>query len=164
MEKWVVLERRELPKTSRLKCLRCGWKWWSKRRYSSKLPDHVERRVSSITDECVLARLREGTLQVNLDRPAVRSYDPVRRCWRSIHISTRVSNGGPPYRFVVIYKIGRKKVALHRLVWMAAHMRVVPPGYDVDHRQHGIKNPDAIGNLRLLPSAVNRSRGTEEPW
>ena len=155
----MVLSRLDRPKTSQLKCKRCGWKWRSKCKYIDRLPDHVERRVSQITDVDVLARLREGNLVVDTDRAEVRSNG------RLLSVSPRQLENHPEYRFVVIYRnSGRKKVALHRIVWMAAHMAVPPDGHDVHHKKHGVRIPDAISNLQLVPSAVNRANRVEEPW
>jgi hypothetical protein len=41
---------------------------------------------------------------------------------------------------------------------MSQHVQLVPDGFDIDHKNgRKIKFPDAIDNLRLLPSSVNRS-------
>ena len=155
-ETWVVLQRRPSPKSSQLKCLACGWKWWSTRNYVLNLPDHVERSRSGLTDEDILGRILDGTLTILVNEPRVFSFT-ARYGWNELRQIERTSNGST-YRFVEIYHKGkRKKVALHRLVWMFAHRELVPEGYDVDHIEG--KYSDAIDNLRLLESGVNRSRG-----
>lgn len=128
----------------------------------------MEYNRPRITDEDVLARIVDGTLIVDVDRARVRSWNCSRQKWTYLLVMVRRhSSGGAPYRFVQICKSrGRKKVALHRIVWMAANMRVPPEGCDVHHRKHKRRIPDAIDNLLLLPSGVNRSRkvNEEQPW
>ena len=42
----------------------------------------------------------------------------------------------------------KKKVALHRLTWMAYHREVVPDGYDVNHKNgKNLAFPDAAHNV-----------------
>ena len=155
--RWVVIERREAPRSSQLKCLECGWKWWSTCRYVAKLADHVERSRSGMTDQDILYAIKEGAYGVNVKTACVVSW----RTGKRVRVIERESNGST-YRFVEICRSGlRKKVALHRLVWMVANGRVVPDGFDVDHIG-GKAFGDGIDNLRLLESSVNRSRGKPE--
>ena len=57
-----------------------------------------------------LARIKDGTLVVDVNKPSVRSFANKR--WRTIRIVDRSSNQSPTYRFVEIYRNGgRKKVA-----------------------------------------------------
>ncbi len=59
----------------------------------------------------------------------------------------------------------KKKVALHRLSWMAYHCEVVPDGYDVNHKNgKKLAFPDAAHNVEILPSPVNRSRVLMGEW
>jgi hypothetical protein len=159
MRRWVCLER---GRTSKLKCLRCGWRWTSKRKYIYKLHDWKEESRSGLTDQDVLDRLLDGTLTIDLETSIVYS-------WVS-NASKKTDNPKPlkpvvrqpkgcggPYRFVHITRRGKKKkISVHRLVWMASHQSLVPDGFDVDHI-HGAAAGDGIRNLRLLPSAVNRA-------
>ncbi len=154
---WVVIQRRDNPASSHLKCLDCGWKWWKSARFVSKLPDHVERSRSGLSDQDILARINSGSLFVHVERAEVFGFS---RGWKQLRAISRTSNGST-YRFVeVSYQGKKKKIALHRLVWMFAHMQVVPDGFDVDH-VNGKRGdfPDRIGNLQLLESRVNRSQG-----
>lgn len=156
--RWVVIERRKPPKSSRLKCLECGWRWWSTCRYVRELPDHEEASRSGMTDEDVLDRIASGTLTVLVDQARVFSFS--RGKWHELRTVSRHSNGSE-YSFVEICHQGKKKkVALHRLVWMFANRQIVPDGYDVDHIEGKlIDQPNAIDNLQLLESGRNRSRG-----
>jgi hypothetical protein len=47
----------------------------------------------------------------------------------------------------------RKAIARHRLVWMAAHQRLVPPGHEVHHK-HG-RDKDGIEHLECLGKAAH---------
>lgn len=160
---WVVLVRRPHPGTCRFKCLLCGWKWWARRRYALKLRDHQERCQSGLTDEGILERLEAGTLLVDTKTGSVWSLLPGSPM-RLIKPINRLSERSA-YDFVNICHLGRKKkIAVHRLVWMSVHRRTVPEGFDVDHiNGKSIEFPNAIENLRLLESKVNRSRGYVSP-
>lgn len=164
-DKWVVLERNP-DSRSLLKCLTCGWKWKSKAKYVEKLRDHTERSRSGLTDADILAKIIDGTLIVSPCGNRVCS-------WRKNVGSTnlkiskhRGDNGkGSTYRFVQICCNGlKKKISVHRLVWISVNLRMVPEGFDVDHiRGKGIPNPDGISNLRLLESLANQTRGYVSP-
>lgn len=158
--RWVVLERRPSPQSSRLKCLECGWKWYSTCNYVAKLDDHVEKSYKGMTDQDILDRIAEGMLAVFPATAEVWSYSTNHKSWTKLRITERESNGST-YRFVEIWKGDkRKKIALHRLVWIAYHRQLVPEGYDVDHVEGKSREyPDAIDNLQLLESGFNRSRG-----
>ncbi|MEM6692777.1 MAG: hypothetical protein AAF664_25340, partial [Planctomycetota bacterium] len=121
-DSWRVIDRRDPPATSQLKCLTCGWKWWSDRKYVAKLPDHVEDCRSGMTDLDVVALVRSGQLSIlaNNER-AVRVFrKQPSGTWKDLQVINRESNGSS-YKFVTICGGGKKKkVALHRLVWMAA--------------------------------------------
>ena len=163
---WRVIERRERPLTSQLKCLVCGWKWWSKCKYVARLQDHKERSRSGMTDDDILYRLLDGTLQVCEKGTYVRSFS-TNNGWRNLKfIEHRGDNGtGSTYRFVkVTFQSKMKKIAVHRLVWMDAHKRTVPTGFDIDHvKGKSVEYPDGIHNLRLLESLANQTRGYVSP-
>ena len=158
--RWVVIERRPQPRSSRLKCLQCGWKWFSTCAFVGKLDDHVEKSFSGMTDQDILDRFAEGTLTVFPKTAAVWSYNPTTKSWTQLRVIERESRGST-YRFVEICKDHKKKkIALHRLVWISFYRQLVPEGYDVDHIEgKSIEFPDAIDNLQLLESGFNRSRG-----
>ena len=110
------------------------------------------RTRSGMTDSRILRLIESGQLHVcQLGRH-------VRTCRKRLAVRIRHRNGSS-YRFVEICADGKKKkIAVHRLVWMSIFRRVVPAGFDVDHIQgKRIKNPDGIHNLRLLDSSINRS-------
>lgn len=152
--KWVVIERRCEPLSSRLKCLACGIKWWSKAKYVRLLKDHTERSRRGMTDQDILERLLDGSLWVQGETVFTASSSS------PLAVEKKTSNGST-YDFVTVCSGGRKKkIALHRLVWMAHHRQLVPEGFDVDHvLGKEIPSPNAIENLRLLESSVNRSLG-----
>lgn len=153
--KWVSLES---SGTSHLiKCLRCGWKWNSRAKYAERLNRHKEVSRSGMADEHILERIRNGSLRVDIKLATVESLGKGGE-FKSLRIINRHSNGSS-YRFVEIGFQGmQKKIALHRLVWMAHHMQTVPDGFDVDHIR-GKVGGDGIENLRLLDSSRNRSLG-----
>jgi hypothetical protein len=110
-----------------------------------------------MTDQRILDRLVAGNLVVFTETSEVWSF--VKSTWVKLKVIERESSSST-YRFV---KVGcgtkQKKIALHRLVWIAFHRQLVPEGFDVDHvLGANVKHPDAISNLRLLPSSVNRSK------
>lgn len=111
-----------------------------------------------MTDSCVLERIKDGTLRICPRGRFVESK--TYRGKKRLQIIHRKRNGSE-YRFVSICANGKKKkVSVHRLVWMSQHFQLVPDGFDIDHKNgRKIKFPDAIDNLRLLPSSVNRSNG-----
>lgn len=154
--RWVVIERRKLPQSSHLKCLQCSWKWWSQCKYVAKLIDHVEVSRSGMTDADILERIETGSLRVCPSACSVASKSV--QGWTELKIIERESNGST-YQFVTVCSGGKKKkIALHRLVWMASHRSLVPDGFDVDHK-HGKDAGNGIENLQILRASVNRSKG-----
>lgn len=160
IKRWGVIERRQ-GMSSRLICHECRWKWWSRRKYVSDIPNWDIRDRSGVCDQDILERLREGTLWVRTETAEVYSYlppNPGKKLKVSHHRSMCST-----YRFVrVSSRGGQKKIALHRLVWMAANLRLVPEGHDIHHRDPKAEPVDGINNLRAVPSAINRSRNVPE--
>lgn len=158
-----MLERNPDSK-SLLKCLTCGWK--SKAKYVEKLRDHAERTRSGLTDVDILERIVSGTLIVS---PCGNKVSSWRQNIGSNDLKIfkhRGDNGkGSTYRFVTICSNGlKKKIAVHRLVWISVNKMLVPEGFDVDHiHGKGIPNPDSITNLRLMDSLANQTRGYVSP-
>lgn len=153
--RWRVLERGE-PK-SLLKCLACGHKWKSRCKYVAKLDDHVERSRSGMTDDEILMRIKDKSLIVDSLGCFVLSMSI--KGVKRLQIWEHERNGSS-YRFVQVCSSSKKKkIAIHRLVWMSHFLQTVPDDMDVDHiKGRKIEYPDGIGNLRLLPVLVNRSR------
>lgn len=151
--KWVVVQRSSSPKTSSvLRCLSCGRKWRSRAKYVDLLDDWLPRSRAGMSDEKILQRIIDGTLIVDTEKVIVWSeLTPGQRS--ELKIIERENENGTRYRFLGVSHEGkRKKIALHRLVWIAANLRVIPDGYHVDH----ISGPsDSIDNLRLLKSKTN---------
>lgn len=156
MQRWVALN---FAQSVLCKCLACGWKWESFRRYARKLPLHQERSRRGMTDSDVLHRLCSGNLRIDPVTAVVESN--LSGSWRTLtqYIDTR----GSGYRFVkVCWKGKQKKVAVHRLQWMAAHRCLVPAGYEVHHKRSPKPpkpKPNGIDNLELLTAEENRKLG-----
>lgn len=159
--RWVVLIRRDPPKTCQFKCLECGWKWWACRRYSAKCPDHTEHSRSGMTDQDILDRLNDESLVVSANAAV---FSMTQRGEKQL-ATTEHSSNGSTYRFVEICSKGKKKkIALHRLVWMSHKRELIPDGFDIDHiNGKSVNNPDGIWNLRMIESSANRSRGYVSP-
>lgn len=163
-KRWVVLNRNESGR-SLLRCQKCGWEWRSSRLYVANLPDHTKRDLSGMTDEDILRRLRAGSLRVDKRTGLVASFDWRHKRWRGPMSVLHRTIRGSTYRFVrVCHGSKQKKVAVHRLVWMAEHGIVPPEGYDVHHKEPDAEYPDGIDNLCLVPSSINRSRDVGEEW
>ena len=140
-------------------CLSCRGTWVSKTKYAVTLGLHVPAKRGRLSDEDILEMLREGSLRV------VPTTAEVFKGEKQLSIIERTHRKGPQkgtYRFVYVCRGNdRKKIALHRLVWMAEHDSLVPSGFDVDHI-YGHEAGDAIWNLRLMDSSLNRGRGKPE--
>lgn len=169
LKRWVCLERGSLhlvngecfsEKCSHVltlvKCLDCGARWRSRAKYCINLRSHTEETRSGMTDDDILQRLVECSLIVDVlagDKVWSHSRNMGWKELRIIHHQPKNRSG--EYRFVEITRGGKKKkISLHRLVWMTVNQKEVPDGYDVDHIED--QGNDGIANLRLLPSYVNR--------
>ncbi len=109
-----------------------------------------------MTDEHILERIEAGTLVVNMGSLEVFSY--FRGEWSRLRVKSHKSNGSE-YKFVEVCHQGmKKKIALHRLVWMFSMRSLVPDGCDVDHIE-GKTLGDSIDNLQILSASENRSKG-----
>jgi len=154
---WVVLDRGE--KSSKLKCLRCGWKWRSRCKYVQRLPDWKERSRRGLTDSDILDRLLSGSLKICPTTAVVTSNG--RGCW--VVLNQVEDQHGSGYRFVSVCVGGRKKkIAVHRLQWMAATGELIPEGYDVHHKtspRRPEEKCNAICNLELRESLENQIAG-----
>jgi hypothetical protein len=150
--RWVVLTRGS--KSSKLYCLDCRAEWRSNAKYIVLLPDHQKRVRSGLTDETILdAILNRKLFTVDLELAAV--YTAAGKRLQVVERTHRDGSQRGTYRFVSLCVDGlKKKVALHRLVWMVAHQMVTPDGHDVDHIHN--QEDDSINNLRLLTSEANR--------
>lgn len=148
---WAVLRRGE---RSRLYCLVCRAEWNSGAKYVALLPDHKPRSRSGLTDSEILGRINNGSLAVDCQTATVYGAGGI-----PLRVIEREHPDGAQrgtYRFVSVCCRGKKKkVALHRLVWMAANRSTVPDGYDIDHVRS--QTDDTIENLRLLKSSENRA-------
>ncbi len=137
---------------SLLYCKQCRHEWWSIRGYATEIPLWVKEVRSGMTDQDILDRIAAGSLRVReenglvvVESTSLKGTTVLKQVEREVHPYTT-------YRFVNITGGGRKKkIAVHRLNWMF-HNGPVPEGFHVDHEKG---RSDAIGNLRLLPAAVN---------
>lgn len=150
---WRIIDRTASGKMRRVYCLKCRRTWLSSARYTEIMRTHKPDSRKGMTDQDVLDAIMDGSLIVLWDASKVESRTRNKGI-TELRIIERESNGST-YRFVEVSRGGKKKkIALHRLVWMARNKRLVPEGMDVDH----IDGPsDAIGNLRLLPKSINRA-------
>lgn len=111
-----------------------------------------KRKYKPATDQLFLDRIADGTLVVDVQAAKVYTVADGQQTEMRQYATGRHKN----YLAVRCYRNGhRKQIALHRLVWMAANGRLVPEGYDVDHRDHDTLN-NAIDNLQLRPSVNNQ--------
>ena len=140
-----------------VKCRQCRKKWRSKARYVDDLPDYRERRYHKLTDAQVLALLREGRIEVDLQTGQIRKQRRDQRGWLADWVTLKQTPCKDGYLFVDIkHHNHRKWVAVHRLVWMCYKNKLVPKGYDIDHRDHN-RNNVAISNLRQRKMKNNRA-------
>ncbi len=113
-----------------------------------------KRKYLPITDEEVLGLIQCGALCVNTqtaqawwaDRPDhMLKPSPCHRDYQHVRLYRPSAKPG-------IYR--RRSVAIHKLVWMAANMQLVPLGFEVHHKdQRRLPNGDRknwISNLELL--------------
>lgn len=163
--RWVVIERRKLPLTSRLYCLDCRWKWWSDRKYVAHLSDYKIASRSGMTDKDILQMIRDGLLRVDLETGQARRLNKQETEFRPLKRYLRVSHRAHYWFYKICNQGKQKRIAVHRLCWMFANRGLVPDGYDVDHI-HGkdVENPDGINNLRILPSKVNQAGSHEDAF
>lgn len=137
---------------SLLYCLDCRQEWLSVRKYAASIPMWKKRKRSGMTDQDVLARIKARTLRVREENGLVIVESTTERGTAVLKQIERAVHEYTTYRFVHVSIGGRqKKVAVHRLNWMF-HNGPIPKGMHVDHREC---RSDTIGNLRLLPAAVN---------
>jgi len=123
----------------------------------SKLQDMVK-----LSDYDVLYLLETGIYRVNLETAEVTG--PLGKV-----LKTRgEGNGSQDYQFVSL-KAGQKqrKIALHKLVWMAGTMSVVPPNFEVHHRDedttsNGFRNLMAIH--KIDHKKVHADDATDTPF
>ena len=172
--RWVAIQRAE--QRTLVKCLACGFKWWSRAKHAMDLKDHVERSYGKLSDEEVLSLVREGRIYVDFDRAAVwkQEFKGVGSGRGKFDFSwqpyfTRLATVADQHRgylFVHIYHDRRRrKIAVHRLVMMAHLGRPIREDCDVDHRDRVVTH-NWLSNLRERLKSENRAtskRPTQEP-
>jgi len=62
-------------------------------------------------------------------------------------------------RFDIGINSRRRTIYRNKLIWMLTHKKVVPNGYDIDHKD-GINTNDSPNNLQLRISGENRADNT----
>lgn len=138
------------------------------------------------TLEIIYSRLKAGNLKVNFQTAEVYSFHAGQKQWIKLSFEYDAKKDRQRYAFVVVRKccihyrkdvLGRsrkivtwrrKKIAVHKLIWIAAYGRNSIPQ---DHQLHH-KNEDSLinglFNLELLHKFAHTARhnGTEnhEPW
>ena len=145
---------------SEVKCRVCGGKWRTAATYVDKLPDYRERKYRKLIDEQILQLLRDGHLRVNPITGIVRKQKRLaggnHGYWLNQWIILKQDpdrNGYPSVR--IRWSGHRKGIMVHRLVYMAVRRKLIPDGYDVDHRDKNRANC-SIRNLRLRTVHDNR--------
>ena len=140
-------------------CLDCRAEWVSAAKYAATLQVHKPRRRGGMEDSDILDSLNDGSLVVNWATAEVRTHRGPLKVIHRTHIHG--ANRGT-YRFVTVCRHGmKKKIALHRLVWMSYHRRVPSLDCDIDH-PHGSVNGDALWNTRELDKRINRANKPDE--
>lgn len=112
----------------------------------------VVRKYRQATDQIFLDRIADGTLRVDTKRARVWVRRGKR--WQRLTINW---DSRERYQFVRVYQRGaRKAIALHRLVWIAAHRRLVPAGCEIHHKRGRGKN--GIEHLECLSHGEHLAR------
>lgn len=144
-------------KADRLYCLDCRQSWNTRARYAKIMRRHKVRKQSGLSDQDILHLL--AVREIVVDCQAAKVFSNRRKEPREISQVVREHKEGASrgtYRFVKICAYGKqKKIALHRLVWMAHTMQLVPDGHDIDHISN--QGDDSIKNLRCITAAENRA-------
>ena len=149
-------------KYSEVKCLACGGKWRTDAVYVEKLRNYRERKYRRMTDDQILQLIEEGHLKVNPITGVVRKHRKVCHEWTKQWVILKQDLDRNGYPSVRIYWNGHRKGAMvHRLVYMAVRRKLIPDGYDVDHRDKNRANR-SYRNLRLRTIATNRGKHAEE--
>ena len=111
-----------------------------------------------MTDDLILQRLIDGNLRIHPETAVVESFSA---CYGWHVLKSYLDTHDSGYAFVKIsWKTRQKKIAVHRLQWMACHMRLVPAGFDVHHVKappRPLPKSNHIGNLELRESLINQS-------
>lgn len=111
-----------------------------------------------MTDNDILNRLKDKSLAVDQATGRVKSFSARYPNGKILREIERESEGST-YQFVEVTHQGmQKKISVHRLVWMSANMRLVPDGFDVNHKRgKRVPNHNGIHNLELMESSRNRA-------
>lgn len=161
---YVVIEGKQLSsKYCELKCRRCRGKWRTNRGYVSTLPDWHERRYAKLTEDIVLDLLAQDRIRVDLCSGRIFKQRKLGKVWTDRWIELRQTpdkkNG---HLFVDIkHNGGRRWLAVHRLVWMAANGRVIEEGYDVHHCNED-NTDNAATNLKLVCAYLHQTNQIED--
>lgn len=105
-------------------------------------PEPQAEAVPPISEAEVLDAIRDGAFRVDLDTGEVTTASGR----RLVPFSNRTDRR----RFVRLHMGGRRRgIAVARLVWMAATMRLIPEGFEIHHEDEDCGN-DARRNLICL--------------
>ena len=152
---------------SEIKCRCCQQKWRSSAQYVDKLPDYKERSYGRLHEADLLALIREKRLVPDIYTGEIkkqrRKACRTSAVWLNEWITLKqVPDKKWGHLFVAIKHKGRRRwAAVNRLVWMAGHDRLVPKGFDVDHKDCDRTN-NRLSNLDILPATLNRGRGDSD--
>lgn len=111
------------------------------------------RKFGTTDDGLFLERIKSGTLRVEDGKVwTCFSGGKVTNKWKEMVIEE--SDDG--YYLIRCYLNGkRRRTRLHRLVWIAEKMELIPEGFDIHHIDHDRKN-NMIDNLEMVESYGHR--------
>lgn len=105
-----------------------------------------KRKYKRLTDRQILRRIDAGTLIVSVFDGQVLRLTKAGE-WAEVAVGYTPQRRRP---YVRLYWRGRRRgIMLHRLVWIAAHRRPIPPGCEIHHRDFDPTNC-CWSNLRCL--------------
>lgn len=103
-----------------------------------------------ITDEEILKLIKTGVLVLRED--GVYKFHNGRRKYQ--RLVENLDRNGRAFINVGL-RFRKRGMSKNKLIWMFAHRRVIPNGYDVHHKDYNNRN-DAPDNLELKDSSENR--------
>lgn len=141
---------------SEVQCRSCRRMWRTDARHIATLPRHQKRQYDRLTEVDVFALIKQGRIRADKEGriwKQKKHFD-----WRPQFIlltQTMDDSDRGGYLFVDIKHNGaRKRFAAHRVIWMATHRKLIPDGYEVDHKNR-VRTDNAPLNLRILTRAEN---------
>lgn len=152
-------QSRQQKKRRWVYCPQCRRHWLTRAKYAERLKPIRDKKIGRLTDEEVVELVKAGLLRVCYVSCRVFKRQHQLSHWYPLKLIDRTRKG-TTYTFVEVgFACKRKKVAVHRLMWMQHTGQPIPDGYDVDHKNGRTDlQSDRIENLRLLRAERNRPR------